>query len=181
MSKQLAEQMDNLEIPAVGFPFAGGFFAGEILLHGERYALVVAPKAEGEKFDVEYKKKSLSAADGTDSDDDGLGNTNLITDKNHPAAQFCRSLKIGEFDDWYLPSRDELMRIWMALGPNRKNTPELFRAGGAEAFALRWYWSSTEYASYSIYAWFVVFGDGFQGYDGKNYDFGVRAVRRFKI
>ena len=181
MSEQLAEKMNNLEIPAVGLPFAGGFFAGEILLNGERCALVVAPKAEGEKFDVEYKKKSLSTADGTDSDDDGLGNTDLITDKNHPAAQFCRSLKIGEFDDWYLPSRDELMRIWMALGPNRKNTPELFRAGGAEAFAPRWYWSSTETASYSDNAWIVNFNVGYQNYGSKGYDFGVRAVRRFKI
>jgi len=181
MSEQLAEKMNAVEIPAVGLPFAGGFFAGEILLHGERYALVVAPKAEGEKFNVEYKKKSLSAADGTDSDDDGLGNTNLIANTNHPAAQFCRSLKIGEFDDWHLPSRDELMRIWMALGPNRKNTPELFRAGAAEAFAPKWYWSSTEHASYSSTAWVVDFSDGSQSYDNKSYYFGVRAVRRFKI
>lgn len=181
MSEQLAEKMNLMEIPAVGLPFDGGFFAGEILLHGERYALVVAPKAEGEKLNVEYKSKDRSTTDGTSSDDDGLANSETINDANHPAAQFCRSLRIGGHDDWYQPSRDELIRIWMALGPNRKNTPELFRAGGAEAFQPNWYWSSTEHASYSSGAWVVDFSGGGQGYDGKDGDCGVRAVRRLKI
>ena len=175
------KQLDVTDVPTLGLPFAGGFFAGEFVLDGERYALVVASKSEGEKLDIQYKKKSLETADGTDSDDDGLANSECINNANHPAAQFCRSLKIGGFDDWYLPSRDELMRIWMSLGPNRKNTPELFKAGGAEAFEDRWYWSSTENASYSLNAWTVYFHLGYQYSYFKFYDFGVRAVRRLKI
>jgi len=178
---QVAEAVELIDLPATGQPFAGGFFAGEIVLGVERYALVVAPKSEGEKLKLEYKKKSLNKADGTDSDDDGLANCDLINDANHPATQFCRALKIGGFDDWYLPSRDELMRIWMALGPNRKNTPELFKTGAAEAFEERWYWSSTEHASYSYGAWSVDFLDGYQDYSNKFSHAGVRAVRRLKI
>jgi hypothetical protein len=176
---QVVEEM--IQIPALGSPLGGGFFAGEILLGGERYALIVAPKAAGEKFELEYKKKSLGTDDGADSEDDGLSNSEKINNQNHPAAQFCRSLKIGGHDDWYLPSRDELMRIWLALGPNKKNTPEVFRAGGAEAFENRWYWSSTEYASYSYGAWYVFFSDGSQLNGVKTSSAGVRAVRRFKI
>jgi hypothetical protein len=176
---QVVEEI--VQIPAVGSQFGGGFFAGEILLDGERYALIVAPKAAGEKFGLEFKKKSLGTADGTDSEDDGLTNSNKINDENHPAAQLCRSLEIGGHSDWYLPSRDELMRIWLALGPNKKSTPELFRAGGVEAFENRWYWSSTEHASYSYLAWGVNFNDGSQYRYYKDFHAGVRALRRFKI
>ena len=136
-------------LPAFGAEFGGGYFSGEIVVNGERFALVVAPKAEGEKMDLEYKLKDRGTSDGSISDDDGFFNSNLINDANHPAAQFCKSLRIAGHDDWHLPSRDELMRIWMALGPNRVNTPELFKSGAAEAFEERWYWSSTEYAHYS--------------------------------
>jgi hypothetical protein len=171
----------KLVIPALGVAFGGGFFAGEIIVDEVRFALIVAPKAEGEKMDLEYKKKNRGISDGTDSDDDGLANSEKINDANHPAAQFCRSLQVGGFNDWYLPSRDELALLERNLGLSRKNTPELFREGGSEAFERDWYWSSTEYASYSGYAWVVYFSNGSQGYDGKSDANGVRAVRRLKI
>jgi len=179
--KQVAEKLEAAELPAIGLPYAGGFFARELVLEGERYALVVAPKAGGEKLDLEYKKKSLGTADGTDSYDDGLANSERVNDANHPAAHFCRSLKIGGFDDWYLPSRDELAMLWRNLGPRRKDTPDLFREDGAEAFESDWYWSSTEHASYSGTAWLVGFYYGLQGSNDKYYYCGVRAVRRLKI
>ena len=171
----------KLETPALGAEFGGGFFGGEITFDGERYALVVAPKVEGEKMDLQYKKKKLDTADGTDIEDDGFYNSCQIDDANHPAGQFCRALRIGGHDDWYLPSRDELMTIWMALGPNRKKTPELFKSGGAEAFDNTWYWSSTEHAQYSDGAWVVGFFNGSQNYYGKDGTNGVRAVRRLKL
>jgi hypothetical protein len=171
----------KVAIPALGAEFGGGFFAGEIVVDSTRYALIVAPKAGGENMRLEYKKKKLGTADGTNIDDDGFYNSCLMDDDNHPAAHFCRSLRIAGHDDWYLPSRDELMRIWMALGPNRIKTPDLFKSGAAEAFEDRWYWSSTEYAPYSFYAWLVNFYYGTQSY-GNKYNFnGVRAVRRLKI
>lgn len=165
----------------IGAPLAGGFFGGEMVVAGERFALIVSPKAEGEKMNIEYKLKDRGTADGTDSDDDGIVNSGKINDSNHPAAHFCNGLQIGGFDDWYLPSRDELMMLWRNLGPRRKNTPELFMEDAAEAFDTEWYWSSTEYAQYSGYAWVVGFVIGFQdGYD-KDDGCGVRAVRRLKI
>lgn len=104
-----------------------------------------------------------------------------MDDANHPAAHFCRQLQINGFSDWYLPSRDELMLIWMALGPNRKKTPELFKAGATEAFEERWYWSSTETASDVDVAWGLDFGTGYQDYYNKDSINAVRAVRRVKL
>jgi hypothetical protein len=165
----------------IGSPLGSGFFAGEYTLGGQRYALVVAPKAEGEKLELQYKAEDWRTADGADCDEDGLVNSDKLSDDNHPAAQFCRSLRIGDHDDWYLPSRDELAMLWRNLGPRRKNAPVLFREGAAEAFETEWYWSSTENASYSTDAWDVGFDGGDQyGYSKDSYA-GVRAVRRFKI
>lgn len=161
----------------LGIPFAGGFFGGEIVVAGERYALVVAPKAEGEKAgddELQYKVSDR----GTSSDFDGLANSDRINDDNHPAAQFCRSLRIGDSDDWYLPSRDELAMLCRNLGPTRATTPDLFKTGGAEAFEEDWYWSSTEYAPSSFNAWIVGFSGGTQNGFIKNGNYGVRAVRR---
>lgn len=168
-------------LPQIGSPFGGGFFAGEMTVEGIRYALVVAPKADGEKLELEYKLKDRGAADGTDSDDDGVANSNRINDENHPAAAFCKSLSIGGFDDWYLPSRDELHMLWRNLGPRRKNTPDLFREDAAEAFVADWYWSSTEFASDVGYAWVLDFDDGYQSNGSKNYYNAVRAVRRVQL
>ncbi|PWT78597.1 MAG: DUF1566 domain-containing protein, partial [Bacteroidetes bacterium] len=150
----------KVTIPAIGMPFGGGFVGADYMLNGERYVVIVAPKAEGKKMNLAYKLRNRGTSDGTLSDDDGFANSELINDDNHPAAQYCRSLRIGGVDDWQLPSRDDQMRIWLNLGPNRKYTPELFRAGGAEAFENCWYWTSTEHASLSTYAWMVNFVNG---------------------
>jgi hypothetical protein len=168
-------------IPVFGSPLAGGFFGGEIIIAGERYALVVAPKAEGEKLNMQYKGKNLDKTDLSLSDDDGMQNSMEINDDNHPAAQFCRGLDLGGFNDWHLPSRDELATIWRSLGPRCKDTPDLFREGGTEAFEPNWYWSSTEHAQDSSNAWVVGFSSGDQADDGKDDQLGVRAVRRIKL
>jgi len=151
-TKQTAEKVEMV-IPALGAPFEGGFFAGEFVLNEERYALVVASKAEGENLNLPWKK----------------------------GIKFCQTLNIGGFDDWYLPSRDELAMLQRNLGPRRQDTPELFREGAAEDFETDWYWSSTEHASSSYLAWIVFFSYGYQNYYHKLSTNGVRAVRRLKI
>jgi hypothetical protein len=174
--------LEAAAIPVPGAPFGGGFFAGVMTVDGCQYALVVAPKAEGENQALQFKVKDFGTADGVTSDDDGVANSNRINDADHPAAQFCRGLSIGGFTDWYLPSRDELMMLWRNLGPRRKNTPAAFREDGPEVFDTEgWYWSSTENASYSFFAWVVDFSSGTQGYFHKDNYYAVRAVRRLPI
>jgi hypothetical protein len=48
------------------------------------------------------------------------------------AAQACDELEVNGFDDWFLPSRDELNMMWGAL--HRR---------GLGGFKSEWYWSST--------------------------------------
>jgi hypothetical protein len=167
---------------AIGSPLGGGFFAGEMTIGGELYALVVAPKASGESGEeLQFKIEDWRERDGAASDLDGMVNAAVLSGDNYPAAHFCKSLQIGGFDDWYLPSRDELAQLWRNLGPRRANAPELFHEGAAEAFQTDWYWSSTESASYSGFAWGIDFYNGYQYDVIKDTNFGVRAVRRLKI
>jgi hypothetical protein len=97
-----------------GQPFGGGFFAG-LDIDDKRYAIVVAPKAEGHFVDVDWKT----------------------------ALERCASVRAGGFDDWRAPTKDELYMIYRGLGPN-VTTADAFKSGQAEAFDARWYWSSTE-------------------------------------
>lgn len=58
---------------------------------------------------------------------------------------------------------------------------EAFRSGGAEAFEERWYWSSTQYAGDSGYAWGQGFCYGGQYGTLKDSKGRCRAVRRLKV
>jgi len=68
--------------------------------------------------------------------------------------------------DWYLPSKDELDKMYTELDFN-----------GLGGFASAVYWSSSEFSLAS--AWGQVFGNGFQAYYSKNFTYRVRAVRAF--
>lgn len=50
-----------------------------------------------------------------------------------------------------------------------------------EAFEKAWYWSNTQHASYSEYAWNQDFSSGIQNYHNKSYEGRARAVRRITI
>jgi hypothetical protein len=111
---QATKTIDTTPDP-IGAPYGGGYYGGSIAIGGKIYALIVAPKAEGQK--TLAWKNDWSATPGTLSVNDGFANSEAMNNDEHPAAQFCRSLKIGGFDDWYLPSRDELELLYRNLKP----------------------------------------------------------------
>ena len=82
------------------------------------------------------------------------------------AAELASDYVYGGYDDWYLPSKDELNAMYENLAVNN--------VGG---FASDGYWSSSEASA--NYAWFQYFGSGYQFYDNKNIALLVRAVRAF--
>ncbi|MFA6019768.1 MAG: DUF1566 domain-containing protein [Rhodospirillales bacterium] len=168
---------------APGAAFGGGFYAGrQIGPDGKTYALIVAPKETGEKLNIQWKK-SNTPTEGAMDLFDGLRNSAALNNADHPAAQFCRSLSIGGFRDWHLPSLEDmalLRRYFMPrFDPNwnpGQTKIDAFKESNAQAFEAGIYWTSTQ-ASAGC-AWVQGFDCGTQNCDGKYYRWRVRAVRK---
>jgi len=82
------------------------------------------------------------------------------------AASLCADLTLGGYNDWFLPSIDELNVLYGQEGI----------VGG---FTSDGYWSSSEYNDDPNYAWLQYFYDGYQTIYGKSYYRKVRAIRAF--
>ena len=88
------------------------------------------------------------------------------------AADLCANLVLHGFNDWFLPSKDELNEMYLqvgqgAAGPNQN-------IGG---FANGSYWTSTE--EHSMSSWFHEFNINGQYTDDKEITYRVRPVRAF--
>ncbi len=97
----------------------------------------------------------------------GAANTNAIialygTENN--AARICYDLVIGGYSDWYLPSKDELNKIYL-------------NKGSLGYFPNAVYWSSSEGNNGD--AWSQIIDSGSQFYYSKPYSGSVRPVRAF--
>jgi hypothetical protein len=198
----------NEILPILGTGMAGGFYAGRIRIDGALFALIVAPKAEGQRNDVAWSDDYIDIPSAK-SFNDGLANTNAMAEAGNELAKLARDLRIAGHDDWYLPSLDELEVIYRNLKPTTQEndcwvrsginlnavepthpyTPtfpmqtkaELFMAGGAEAFEPGWYWSREQLAAYPGFAWCQSFAYGGQGIRCTYSKLFARAVRRVAI
>jgi hypothetical protein len=100
----------------------------------------------------------------------GFSNTNKIiaSQGTNYAAGLARAYKGGGYTDWYLPSRDELNKLYLnrvAIGG--------FMSDGA-------YWSSTENPAYpNNSAWLQYFDNGGQQSIEKDIKINIRAIRSF--
>ena len=108
---------------------------------------------------------SISGADGTAI---GTGNQNTIDivagcSGFSFAAKVCADLTEGGYSDWYLPSKDELNKLYL-------NRTAIGDFSGV-------YWSSSEVSSTN--AWYQSFSDGSQVSLGKFVNLFVRAIRSF--
>jgi len=188
---------------ALGSTFEGGFFAGLIHQADGLYALIVAPKAEGETSGIWLE--TYTEIKGAASFFDGAANTVAMAEAGSPLAKWAQALDIAGFKDWYLPARDELEIIyrylkpttetnWCYRGDNPSSVPvgypytaqmpaqtetAIFQEGGEQAMEASLYWSSTQYSRYN--AWLQDFVDGYANILSKDYEGKARAVRRFKV
>jgi hypothetical protein len=173
---------EKAALPVIGETCGGGYLGALLPAADRRYwAVIVAPKAEGEKEDVMWGTRNFPVP-GSRSFTDGWGNSQVTSDGHHPAAQFCRAVRSGGYDDWYLPSIGELAAIWANLGPAHTAAAQ-FQLGAGEAFEESWYWSSTEVALDPSFAWGQAFDDkpfgtGWRNRDDKYSPNWCRAVRR---
>jgi len=97
----------------------------------------------------------------------GQANTTAIVSKQGTgsyAAQLCNDLELGGYSDWYLPSKDELNKLYL----------NKIAVGG---FVEAYYWSSTEYGFGS--AWGQDFFISNQDPCNMLNIYAVRAVRAF--
>ena len=105
----------------------------------------------------------------------GQANTNLILSgcSTRPiAASVCDNLVLNGYSDWYLPSREEVEKMYWNL--------QFKGFGGFSNYSN--YWSSSQDSPY--HAWYVYFGNGFvasgsNGGSSKDSYSHVRAVRAF--
>lgn len=198
----------NLALPTtIGTGYGGGFYAGQFRIGNALFALFVAPKAEGEHPDTKWHK-SVKKVAGALSFCDGLANTAAMAEAGSELATWARGLRIAGFDDWYVPSRDELELLYRHFKPtdesnwvyrNGDNPSSIppgypytdgspaktavagFAKGGAEAFDPVWYWTSTQSASGSDSAWYQGFYSGCQDDLHKSNELRARAVRRLPL
>ncbi len=138
--------------------------------NGWRY-LEAAPSDQSTGAEWGCNGTALTGADGTAV---GTGYQNTIDIEAGcttagTAADICANLTIGIYNNWFLPSKDELNLMYTNL-----------KAYGVGGFAVGYYWSSSEVLT--SHAWIQLFNDfsgGYQTDNGKGNPFYVRAIRAF--
>ena len=116
--------------------------------------------------------RTTTGATGTDLGT-GQANTTAIVTSQGPgsyAAQLCNDLVLGGYDDWYLPSRDELTKLYL-------NRAAVGVFGIDSSFGLGIYWSSSELDDFGASTY--IFSTGSQASSTKGVLHSVRAVRAF--
>jgi hypothetical protein len=144
----------------IGKAYAGGII---FYLDSSGHGLVCATNDQGS-----IQWGCDSALVGASSFNNGKANTVAIvtTCGSNSAAYLCTSLRLGGYNDWYLPSLGELYQLYS----------QYLLIGGFPAAA---YWSSTESDSRNAAGLgFITPGPG-TGNAPKNFQYKVRAIRAF--
>ena len=181
-----ASDASNSVIPG---PQVGDFYQGGVVFHlfvegetgyvaGENHGLIaaVADQSSGIRW---YNGSYVSVGVTSRYIGKGAPNTDAIIAlqgdvETTYAAGLARAYNGGGFTDWFLPSKDELNKMYT----NRATINTTAAANSGSDFSINFYWSSTEYDN--SYAWFQYFTNGTQYiYYDKASTYDVRAVRAF--
>lgn len=189
----------------IGTPLEGGFFGGVLHAFDAKFAIIWAPKAQGEIKGAWLPEYADVA--GATSCFDSMANTRAMAEAGSPIAQTALAAVINGYKDWCIPARDVLEMGYRYLKPTKQknaasfrdgdnasslpagypytsSTPKqtahpAFQDGAAEAFEHAWYWSSTQYSE--LHAYNQRFDCGFQYYDFKEYEGRCRFVRLIQL
>jgi hypothetical protein len=138
---------------------------------GEIHGLVAAVSDQSSGIRWHNGSNTVTGANGT-AIGTGLSNTNTIisaqgaTSTNY-AAGLARAYLGGGYSDWYLPSKDELYKLWI-------NRVAIGLVNGISGY----YWSSSEADQNG--AWYINFNTGtLNAFYNKYSTSSVRAIRSF--
>ena len=164
---------------AVGDSYGGGIVA-YILQSGDpgydenkQHGLIAATADQSDKCGMEQHNRTMVGTTGT-AIGTGQANTTAIVSQDgctSGAAWLCNNLTEGGYSDWYLPSKDELNKLYL----NR------VAIGGftGDPSSNPLYWSSSEKNGSEWIAWVQYFSSGSQLLGDKHLERRVRAVRVF--
>ena len=169
-------------------PAIGDFYQGGVVFHlfeegetgyvaGQIHGLIAAVADQSSGIQWTTGNYVTTGATGT-AIGTGSANTTAIisaqggTETSY-AAGLARAYTGGGYTDWFLPSKDELNKMYT----NRATINTTAAANSGSDFVSNYYWSSTERDSSN--AWSQYFVNGTQPYANKNTTFFVRAVRAF--
>jgi hypothetical protein len=106
--------------------------------------------------------------------DDQIKNANT---SDNLANRVCKDFSVKEagviYNDWHLPSREELYLIYV----NKDLIDSIANANGGSRFEVNTELSPTEYCNSP--AWDQIFNYAYRNYDYKKSAFNVRAIRNF--
>ena len=134
-------------LPAIGHPFAGGFYAGRIFFDGAEFAVIDAGRefeTTAYWWDQEGPKPRIR---GTQSRYDGMANTKAMAEEGSAIARKVLSMNVRGSWGWHIPSIEELNILRSNLLQLEDWGRDSFGAkhDAPNAFACtHTYWSSTQ-------------------------------------
>jgi hypothetical protein len=162
--------------------YLGEYYGGGIIFHlwkdenKVEHGLIVSLK-DISKF-IWSNIDNTEIGNSSRSSWDGISNSNaIINQKGHrkSASKLCLDYITNEFDDWYLPSIDELSLLFHSRFEVNKSISKIKEA--VELSIEDSYWSSTE--SKKSLAWNFMFNTGHAYDNSKSNIYLVRAIRSF--